>query len=111
MNGFDFWEAKLLAMLMGHALADFPLQGQFLAEMKNRHAKKPARNPLWVHCMTAHALIHAAFVWAITGSMTLGLAEFFAHWLIDFAKCEGWIDFDQDQALHWFCKFVYAPLA
>lgn len=102
------------ALLIGHALADFPLQGPYISQMKNRHNKpdyipagqKPVA-AVWTHCLTAHALIHAGFVWAITGSVTLGAVEFVLHWMIDFAKCENWTNPHQDQALHIACKAAY----
>lgn len=114
------WTSALslfFAFCIGHSLADFPLQGDFLAHGKNRHAKPvplascaPAPRYLWVYCLTAHALIHAGFVWAISGKVSLGLAEFIAHWVIDFAKCEGKTSFAMDQLLHVLCKVVWIAL-
>lgn len=107
----------LFAMVVGHAVADFALQGEFLSVAKNRHASlerffgssKPPKG-VWAHALTAHALIHTAPIWLITGSVTLALAEFVLHWAIDFAKCEGWTSFSVDQALHFACKVGYAAL-
>lgn len=104
------------ALVIGHAIADFPLQGQFLATGKNRHVKLPdpegAPFPgnLWVYCLTAHALIHSGTVWLITGSLVFALTELVLHWLIDFAKNERWTSFASDQALHVACKALYAVL-
>ena len=85
--------ALLFALLIGHALADFPLQGEFIANGKNRHLPAPKLGDggeppkfLWIYLMSAHSLIHAGFVWAITGSMLLGFAEFVIHWAIDSVK-------------------------
>lgn len=107
--------ALLFAFTIGHALADYPLQGKFLAIRKNRHIKSidyigdsPAS--LWVYCLTAHSLVHAGAVWVITGSAAFGFAEFVLHWLIDFAKCEKWTDFHQDQGLHLLSKVLYVAL-
>ena len=107
----------LFALLIGHALADFSLQGEFLSTAKNRHAQLNAffdnGNPpkwLWVHALGAHSLIHAGAVWLITGSVVLGFLEFVLHWCIDFAKCEGWTSFRTDQALHILCKVAWAGL-
>ncbi len=105
------------AMVIGHVLADYPLQGRFLSMAKNRHAdvtslfgsELPPRG-LWIHALTAHSLIQAGAVWLITGSLTLGLVEMVLHWLIDFAKCEKWTNFTVDQFLHLVCKAVYAAL-
>ena len=104
------------ALMIGHAIADFPLQGQFLAMGKNRHVKmpdpegEPFPKNLWVYCLSAHALIHAAPVWLLTGSAALALLECVLHWLIDYAKCERWTNFATDQGLHVLCKAIYTFL-
>jgi len=103
------------ALIIGHVLADYPLQGQFLALAKNRHADSAALlgvleapRGLWIHALTAHSLIHCAAVWLISGSLLLGLVELVLHWLIDFARCEKKIGFTMDQLQHVGCKIVYA---
>ena len=106
----------LFALSIGHAVADFPLQGEFLATGKNRHFLIRMQDPcrpasIWVVCMTVHCLIHAGAVWLITGSALLGLVEFVLHWGIDVAKCEGKTTFNQDQALHLLCKMGYVGAA
>lgn len=105
------------AMAIGHALADYPLQGSFLASGKNRHidsgtffGSNEVSPILWLHSLTAHALIQAGMVWIVTGSGALALAEFIIHWIIDFVRCEKWIGFSMDQALHLICKFIYAMI-
>ena len=104
--------AMLFALIIGHALADYPLQGKFLAIRKNRHIKPleygadvPAA--IWVYCLSAHSLVHAGAVWLITGSVLYGFIEFVLHWVIDFAKCEKWTNFHQDQGLHLLSKVAY----
>jgi hypothetical protein len=46
-------------LLFVHALADFPLQGEFLSK-----AKDPRNNPfeIWFICLWAHCMIHAGLV-------------------------------------------------
>ena len=107
----------LFALLIGHAIADFALQGDFLSTAKNRHAQlksffgdEGAPKGLWIHALGAHSLIHAGAVWLITGSVVLGFIEFVLHWFIDFAKCEGWTSFRTDQALHILCKMAWAGI-
>lgn len=100
------------ALVIGHAVADYPLQGEFLAMCKNRRflvrLKDPARPPeLWVYCMAAHCLIHAGAVWLITGSVVLGVVELVLHWALDQAKCEGKTTFATDQWGHVLCKAGY----
>lgn len=96
------------ALLVGHALADYPLQGDFLARAKNR--KQPIPGVPWWQALTAHAAIHGGAVWLVTGRIELALAELACHWLIDSAKCEGRISFNTDQALHILCKVVWVAM-
>ena len=106
--------SMFFALLIGHSLADFPLQGDFLSRGKNRNnppaeladGKKSPAN-LWVYLMSAHCFIHAGFVWVVSGHVLLGLAEFILHWSIDAAKCEGRTSFATDQWLHIITKAGY----
>lgn len=106
IHGFP---ALVFAMLIGHALADYPLQVDFLAQGKNRHTAIGAQ--WWPWLLGSHALIHGGFVWAITASPWLGLAEVAAHALTDFLKCEKRIGFHTDQTIHVICKVVWALIA
>lgn len=104
MNGIE-----LFAALFGlHMLADYPLQGDFLARGKNRTAPIP-EIPFW-HPMTAHATIHGFFVGLATGVLWIGVAETVLHWIIDDAKCRGVFGYNTDQALHIICKIVWVFL-
>ncbi len=102
------------ALLIGHALCDYPLQGDATAKGKNRHSppygipqgQKPVA--VWFHYLTAHALIHSGAVWIITLSPWCALGEFVAHWLIDFLKCENVTNPHTDQLLHIACKVLWA---
>lgn len=110
--------ALLFALAIGHALADYPLQGKFLAIRKNRHIKSidytgDSPPQLWIYCLSAHSLVHAGTVWIIMVAWGVAAAALFAfiefvlHWLIDFAKCEKWTNFHQDQSLHLISKVGY----
>ena len=92
-------------MLFAHALADYPLQGDFLSRAKNRASALPGVP--WYQAMGAHTLIHGGFVYLITGSITLGILEVASHFIIDDLKCTGEIDFNLDQALHVLCKMIW----
>lgn len=94
-----------LALLVGHALADYPLQGDFLAKAKNRTA--PIPGVPWPHALGAHAAIHGGVVWLVTGIWWLGALEAVAHAYIDDAKCRGVIGYHTDQALHVLCKVLW----
>lgn len=97
------------ALLIAHALFDYPLQGDFLSRNKNRHYKDENNNVkgLWIHCLTSHSILHAGSVWLITGSFIIGIMEFVLHWIIDFLKCEGITNFHTDQFLHVLCRILY----
>lgn len=99
----------LFALLIAHALFDYPLQGDFLSRNKNRHYKDENNNVkgLWIHCLTSHSILHAGSVWLITGSFVIGIMEFALHWVIDFLKCEGITNFHTDQFLHVLCRILY----
>ena len=110
-SGFELGLQLFFALMIAHAFGDYPLQTDFMARGKNRHLVQsyidlPART-LWLYCLTAHSLIHAATVWLITGCAGLGLAEFVLHWLIDWLKIERKLGFHTDQLLHLLCKVAY----
>jgi hypothetical protein len=99
----------LFFLIVGHALADYPLQGDFLAQAKNRNT--PVGKIFWPHALGAHAMIHAGFVTLITGSVLLGIAEAVVHAVTDWLKCENKISLNTDQAVHIACKVIWAALA
>jgi len=95
----------LLLLFAAHAFCDYPGQGQFLSEAKNRHINTDG---CWWRAMLAHCLIHSGLVLLITGSLWLALPELVIHYATDCAKCEDWISSDTDQAIHYGCKVVWA---
>jgi hypothetical protein len=95
-------------LLIGHALCDYPLQGDFLARGKNH--KAPIPGVPWQQCLVAHALIHAGAVSLITGCPMLGLFEFVAHLAIDYGKSEGIYGFNLDQLYHTLCKLAWVAI-
>lgn len=97
--------AMFFWLLVGHALADYPLQGDFLARAKNHRNPIPGVPPYLALGM--HSLIHAGAVTLATGSILLGGAEFVLHCVIDFGKCSNWYGFASDQWLHIACKWLY----
>lgn len=96
----------LFLLIFAHMLADYPLQGDFLATAKNRNT--PLGKLFWPHALGAHATIHGGFVFLLTGSLTFALGEIVLHAFIDWAKCEGRISLNVDQALHLTCKIAWA---
>jgi hypothetical protein len=99
----------LIALLALHALADYPLQGDFLAKAKNRTA--PIPGVPWQQALAAHVVIHGACVAFATGVWWLFFAEASIHWFTDDAKCRGRINFNQDQAIHLACKIAWWLMA
>lgn len=99
------WLELLVLLLAAHFLFDFPLQGDFLANAKNRHT--PVGAIFWPFALPGHALIHGAAVMLLTGSTFLGALEFTAHGITDFLKCENKIGPRTDQAIHIGCKLLW----
>jgi hypothetical protein len=100
----------LLLMLIGHAVADYPLQGDWLSKAKNHTLTLVPGEAIWPGALASHALIHAGAVWLVTQSWMLTAFEFFAHAVIDHTKCSGRLSYNQDQALHVVCKIAWAAL-
>ena len=109
MSDSDTTASMFATMLGAHAVADYPLQGDFLARAKNRQT--PIPGVPWYQALGAHAAIHGLAVGLITRSVRLGLAETIVHAAIDDAKCAGRISYNQDQMLHVFCKAARAAVA
>lgn len=98
-------------LFAAHALADYPLQGQFMSTAKSRHSDAEKAMPgHWPFVLTGHAAIHGAFVGIITGLWMLAIAELVIHWITDFAKCEKWIGIKTDQFIHIGCKILWLAI-
>lgn len=97
-----------LLLCCAHFVADYPLQGDFLAKAKNHTSPMPGVP--WYQALAAHSGIHAGAVLLITGSAWLAVAEFVVHCLTDHAKCSGKIGYNADQAIHIGCKVVWVAL-
>ena len=108
---FEYYLEIMFLFLAAHAIADFALQHEAMGAGKNRHnpihQKAGKLFPAWYYWLTSHALIHGGAVYLVTGSVVFALVETALHWIIDFIKCEGRINFHQDQALHIACKVGY----
>ena len=126
----------LLLLIAGHALCDYPLQGDFLAKAKNhklgrcscgkevKHVKadfwavgpevclgghwhKPANSWGWKKALFAHSSIHAGMVLLVTGSLVLAFSELVIHAITDWLKCDERIGSNTDQAIHYACKILW----
>jgi hypothetical protein len=100
--------SMLFLLIAAHFLADYPLQGDFLA--LNKAQSGPNYVPWW-QALIAHAFIHGGFVALITGYWWLGLCEVVIHAATDHAKCDKRIGINTDQAIHIACKFVWTFIA
>jgi hypothetical protein len=101
------------AMSIGHVLADYPLQGSYLARTKSPFDRDKSLGESrfdWFFSLYAHCAIHAGMVWFLTGNIWIGLAELCLHALIDLLKIYKWFNSIVDQLFHYFCKFIYAIL-
>lgn len=96
----------LFTLIAMHALCDYPLQGPFLSEAKNRNTA--LGKLFWPHALFAHAMIHGGAVLLLTGSLALAALEVVIHAGTDWLKCEGRITLNTDQAIHIGCKVVWA---
>jgi Protein of unknown function (DUF3307) len=99
--------AMLLLLLFWHFLADFPLQGDYLARFKDPTG---IGNTIWPWCLAAHCVIQAGGTYIITGWWVIFFLELVSHAAIDYAKCRNRISFGMDQTLHLGCKLVWVIL-
>ncbi len=88
----------LLAFVAAHYVADFPLQGDMIARNKGLVFFQA----IGFHCLTAHAIIHAALAGLVVAALGFPwVAPFLAvavtHWLIDFGK--SWVGFGVEKGL------------
>jgi len=107
-------------LVFGHFLADYPLQGEFLANAKNKNTA--IGKVFWKHALPAHSFIHAGFVGVILGIYCIlktgatppyfivlfAFAEGIIHGITDFMKCENKLTMLEDQACHIWCKLGWA---
>jgi hypothetical protein len=100
--------SKVLLLFAGHALCDYPLQGDFLAKGKNH--TNPIPGIPWQQCLLAHCLIHAGMVYLVTRNIWFALAELVIHGMTDYLKCDSRISFNVDQVIHYSCKLMWAIL-
>lgn len=112
------WFELFFLLCLGHFVADYPLQSDFIAKGKNRwRPVDPASIPMgqtpqtvWPWVLTAHAATHAAAVFLITQSALLAALELIVHWAIDYGKCANRYGIHMDQGLHVACKAAWATL-
>lgn len=100
----------LSLMVFAHFLADYPLQGTWIATTKSHKHPHSTGYP-WYHSLTAHAVIHGGFVGIITGSVVIACAEVIFHWVIDYHKSNDTFGIHMDQFLHLMCKILWAWVA
>ncbi|QIG68789.1 hypothetical protein EVB68_052 [Rhizobium phage RHph_Y2_6] len=105
------WLALLLLLWCFHYIADYPLQGDFLAVQKNPYLPEEKRYAPWKEAMRAHCAIHGLFVGILTGSVLLGLLEALVHTFIDVFKCAGIFGYRTDQYLHLGFKLLWTAVA
>jgi len=112
-EGFLLFFAIFLALAIGHAIGDFPLQGAFLALTKDPNNKEGVVGELkygWLFSLLSHCLIQAGIVWIITGSLLFCVIELVLHIFIDYGKFKFKYSFITDQIFHYACKLAYAAV-
>lgn len=102
-----FGTELFVALFLTHFITDFGLQSAAMAAGKTGDLPCGHDGPSRVDWLVAHCLINAAGVYLVTGLIWLTVIEFVLHMLIDWSKGEGWLNYRQDQGLHWLCKFLY----
>lgn len=100
--------ALFIKLLFGHAVMDFPMQGDFMSRAKNH--THPLQGVPYGWPLFFHALMHGVTVAYFTHSMILGWLEAGVHVVLDYRKCEGSITFHEDQQLHVLCKVMWVGL-
>ena len=101
---------RLWWLLCAHALTDYVLQSDRMAELKHPTAGTHNDYGPWWWWMTAHGLINALGVLYVTQNVWLSLGEFIVHVALDTAKCQRHIDANLDQLGHLWSKCVWAML-
>ena len=96
-----------ILLILGHFVADFPLQGDRMAV-----EKCPGKDVVlnWRWWLSSHAATHGFVVAILTGFPVLGLCEMLIHGLIDYGKCRHRYSIVTDQLLHLGCKAGWAAL-
>ena len=97
-------------LLVGHAVADYAMQSDYIVAAKNRNDTERDGKQHWFWVLSAHCLINGGAVYLVTGSFLLALCETILHFFIDFSKNEKWISYEVDQTLHWLCKVLWTVL-
>lgn len=98
----------LFLLLSGHAVADYALQSDFIANAKNQTTELGKQ--FWVHVLPAHSLIHGLAVFLATDLIWLGVAETIIHGVTDYFKSAGKINLMQDQLIHFACKALWLAI-
>lgn len=108
MVNIEQFATVLFLLACGHAVADYALQSDFIAQAKNH--KTELGKMFWKHVLPAHALIHGLAVYLATGMAWLGIAETIIHAATDYAKSDGRISLNTDQLIHYGCKIMWAVI-
>jgi len=92
-----------LVLVAAHWLADFPLQGDYMAKAK----VGALRTAEGTWCLTAHAAIQGLVLGSVVflnggDAFVFGLLVFATHWAIDFLKVRNVFGYSADQFLHIF---------
>lgn len=94
-------------LIASHFIGDYIFQPDAVAVGKNHKNAKEHLSVPWYYWLFAHSIVHALGVYLVTQNITLFYIELIAHFIIDFSKCNKWINLHTDQFLHVTCKIFY----
>ena len=111
-----FFESLFLLVCL-HFLADFPLQGEYMAREKSpkgrplgRMENAEAPNQEWWLIMAGHCAIHSLMAYLVTYSLWLAVFMFVTHYMIDCRRCYQQITFLMDQMAHFVIILIIATI-
>ena len=105
------WQEQLFLLVAAHALTDYALQPEWMAQHKSPLNPPPEKLGQWWWVLTAHGLINGLGVALILGVWWIGALETAAHMWMDYAKCLKRLTVKQDQALHLLSKVLWVCFA
>lgn len=104
----------LIWLIASHYLCDYVFQTDSIATGKNRNIEVSKFGVHWSYWLTAHSVTHGIGVGLVSYLFTNNILlatlvlsiETVLHFAIDFTKCEGKINLEVDQLLHFLCKVI-----
>lgn len=106
-NIFYFYSMVFLTLLFCHFLGDFVFQTDYIA--KNKDPKVSGTSMAW-YILFTHSFIHAGLVLLMTWYLEATAIMLVTHFIVDWLKIKGYINFAVDQVLHIFVVVILTVL-